>query len=99
VGLTKETTWAVKSPIIMESVNRVVACGNQCSCKRYSVVKGILNYVSFLFIYLFYIPLIFTDVKLVIYIVSIVDKQVYIVVPYCNITDSIVDKVSIHKLS
>jgi hypothetical protein len=51
-----------------------------------------------LFIYLFYIPLIFTDVELVVYIVSIVDKQVYIVVPYFSITVSIVDKISIHKL-
>jgi hypothetical protein len=48
--------------------------------------------------HLFYIPLIFTYVELVIYTVSIVDKQVYIVVPYCNITVSIVDKTSIHKL-
>jgi hypothetical protein len=31
-------------------------------------------------------------------LVSIVHKQVYIVVPYCNITVSIVDKISIHKL-
>jgi hypothetical protein len=41
------------------------------------------------FIYLFYIPLIFTDVKLVIYIVNIVDKKVYMVSPYCDITVSI----------
>jgi hypothetical protein len=34
----------------------------------------------FFIVYLFYIPLIFTDVELVIYIVSIVDKQVYVVV-------------------
>jgi hypothetical protein len=47
------------------------------------------------FVCLFYIPLIFTDVELVIFVVSIVDKQVYIVVPYCNITVSIVDKISI----
>ena len=49
------------------------------------------------FIHSFYIPLIFTDVELVIYIVSIVGKQVYTVVSYCNITGSIVDKVSIHS--
>jgi len=49
------------------------------------------------FIHLFYIPLIFTDVELVIYIVSIVGKQVYIVVSYCNLTVSIADKISIHR--
>ena len=49
------------------------------------------------FIHLFYIPLIFTDVELVIYIVSIVGKQVYTVVSYCNITVSIADKISIHR--
>jgi len=49
------------------------------------------------FIHLFYIPLIFTDVELVICIVSIVDKQVYTVVLYCNITVNIADKISIHR--
>jgi hypothetical protein len=56
------------------------------------------HFYFYFFIYLFYIPLTFTHVELVIYIVSIVDKQVYIVVPYCNITVSIVDKISTHKL-
>jgi len=45
-----------------------------------------------------YIPLIFTDVELVIYIVSIVGKQLYTAVPYCNIRGSIADKVSIHSI-
>jgi len=45
---------------------------------------------SYSFIHSFiYIPLIFTDVELVIYIVSTVGKQLYTVVPYCNITGSI----------
>jgi hypothetical protein len=49
------------------------------------------------FIHLFYIPLIFTDVELVICIVSLVGKQVYTVAPYCIITVSIADKISIHR--
>ena len=49
------------------------------------------------FIHVFYIPLIFTDVELVIYIVSIIGKQVYTVVSYCNTTVSIADKISIHR--
>jgi len=36
-------------------------------------------------------------VELVICIVSIVDKQVYTVVPYCNITVNIADKISVHN--
>jgi hypothetical protein len=51
------------------------------------------QHMFILFVYLFYIPLIFTDVELVIHIVSIVDKEVYIVVPYCNMT---VSKVKSH---
>jgi hypothetical protein len=51
------------------------------------------------FIHLFHIPLIFTDVELVIFIINIVYKQVNIVIPYCNITVNIVDKINIHKLS
>jgi hypothetical protein len=49
--------------------------------------------------YLFYIPLMFTDVKLMFYIANIVDKQVYILVPYCNITVSTVDKISVYFFS
>ena len=59
----------------------------------------VTTYISvYAFIHSFiYIPLIFTDVELVIYIVSIVGKQVYTVVPYCNITVSRADKISIHR--
>jgi len=35
--------------------------------------------------------------ELVIYIVSVVGKQVYTVVSYCNITVSLADKISIHR--
>jgi hypothetical protein len=49
------------------------------------------------FIHLFYIPFIFTNVELVIYIGSLVGKQVYTVAPYCIITVSIADKISIHR--
>jgi hypothetical protein len=53
--------------------------------------------ISCQFIHSFYIPLIFTDVELVIYIASLVGKQVHTVALYCIITVTIADKIIIVK--
>jgi hypothetical protein len=47
--------------------------------------------LDLLIIYLFYIPLIFTDVELIIYTVSTVDTQAHTAVLYFNITVSTID--------
>jgi hypothetical protein len=81
--------WVLRQPyVLLLWIHKGLHSFNICEFTK--ELHGFNTFHINSFIHLFYIPLIFTDVELVIYIVSIVGKKVYTVVSYCNITVSIV---------